>query len=273
MKLTKLKAALAVLLTITGVTFAQGTGTGNAKGDEIMSIVRDFKKPDYTTSNVYMTLTDKSGKSEKRAVKEYGREVNGNTTIVMMFLSPASVKDTRFLMEEKDNGPDDKFIYLPSLKSTRRVNASEGSKSFMGTDATYDDLSSRDFEEDYHEYIATEDITVGSTVYKNCDVIIETPKDKKSSQYNYRKVWVYHVDEAAKIYYPVYTELYDKNNRLLKKLSVSKIEKHGDFYIPMDDKMENVQTGHSTFIEIVNIDTTTAIPDRVFTQNFLNTGK
>ena len=109
--------------------------------------------------------------------------------------------------------------------------------------------------------------------YKNCDVVIMTPKDKKSSQYSYRKAWIYHVDEAEKIYYPIYTELYDKNNKLVKKLTVSRIEKVGDFYIPMDDKMENVQTGHSTTLEIKNVDTTTKIPDRYFTQNFLNTGK
>ena len=39
-----------------------------------------------------------------------------------------------------DNGPDEKHIYLPALKSVRRVNSSEGSKAFMGSDATYDDL-------------------------------------------------------------------------------------------------------------------------------------
>ncbi|MBB5219773.1 cupin superfamily acireductone dioxygenase involved in methionine salvage [Treponema rectale] len=270
MKMTsKITVLTLALLAAGSMTFAQGTGKSNEKGDEIMRIVRDFKKPDFSTSNVIMTLTDKNGKKETRAVREYGRDKDGQSSVVMMFLSPASVKDTRFLQIEKENADDDKFIYLPSLKSTRRVNASEGSKSFMGTDATYDDLSTREFDEDYHEYITTED----KNGYKNCDVVIMTPKDKKSSQYSYRKAWIYHVDEAEKIYYPVYTELYDKNNKLVKKLTVSRIEKVGDFYIPMDDKMENVQTGHSTTLEIKNVDTTTKIPDRYFTQNFLNTGK
>lgn len=260
--------ALALISAIPSL-FAQGSGKSNDKGDEIMKIVRDFKKPDFSTSNVIMTLTDKNGKKEVRAVREYGRDKDGQTAVVMMFLSPASVKNTRFLQIEKENAADDKFIYLPSLKSTRRVNASEGSKSFMGTDATYDDLSTREFEEDYHEYITTED----KNGYANCDVVIMTPKDKNSSQYNYRKAWIYHVDEEAKIYYPVYTELYDKNNKLVKKLTVSSIEKVGDFYIPMSNKMENVQTGHSTSIEIKDVDTTSKVPDRYFTQNFLNTGK
>ena len=158
MKMTsKITVLTLALLAAGSMTFAQGTGKSNEKGDEIMRIVRDFKKPDFTTSNVIMTLTDKNGKKEIRAVREYGRDKDGQTSVVMMFLSPASVKDTRFLQIEKENADDDKFIYLPSLKSTRRVNASEGSKSFMGTDATYDDLSTREFEEDYHEYITTED--------------------------------------------------------------------------------------------------------------------
>ena len=71
-----------------------------------------------------------------------------------MDFKTGSKKGTRFLqIENEGNKPDDKFIYLPELKSSRRVNSSEGSKSFLGTDATYDDLSTRDVDEDEHTYL------------------------------------------------------------------------------------------------------------------------
>ena len=141
-KITVIMAALAVL---NGFAFA------DAKGTEIMTTVADFKKPAFSRSQVIMSLEDKNGSKEDRQIIEYGKEADGKTYVVMDFKGPANVKDTRFLQITNDKGPDDKFIYLPSLKSVRRVNSSEGSKSFMGSDATYDDLSTRDVSEDDHQ--------------------------------------------------------------------------------------------------------------------------
>lgn len=258
-KITMMFAALAAL---NGFAFA------DAKGNEIMERVADFKEPKFSMSQVIMTLEDKNGDKEVRQVLEYGKEENGKTYVVMDFKGPASVKDTRFLQITNDNGPDEKHIYLPALKSVRRVNSSEGSKSFMGTDATYDDLSTRDVSEDEHEYLRDEQFTVESGVTYDCHVIKEIPIDKKSSQYNYRMVWV---DKATM--YPIHTEMYDKNDKLVKVLEVLRIEKIDGYDMPMENKLKNVQTGHSTTLTIQKVQVDKEIPDRVFTQNFLTTGK
>lgn len=243
------------------------------KGTDIMQQVADFKEPLFTRSQVVMTLTEKNGTQEKRNIIEYGKHEDDKTYMVMDFKSPASVKDTRFLQIENKNAADDKWIYLPSLKNTRRVNSSEGSKSFMGTDATYDDMSTREMDEDEHEFIREESFTVEGGAKYDCYVVKETPIDKKSSQYNYRMVWV---DKATM--YPVHTELFDKNDKLVKVLEVLKITpmtgESGESYdIPMVNTLTNVQTGHSTKIEILKIEIDKALPAKVFTQNFLSTGK
>ena len=252
----------ALLAAVTGSAFA------NPKGDEIMQKAADFKKPHYSMSQVIMTLEDKSGAKEDRQIVEYGKEENGQTFVVMDFKGPANVKDTRFLQITNDNAPDDKFIYLPSLKSVRRVNSSEGSKSFMGSDATYDDLTTRDVSMDEHEYLRDESVTVESRVQYDCYVVKEVPLDKKGTQYNYRMVWV---DKATM--YPVHTEMYDKNDKLVKVLEVLDIQKLDGYDMPMTNKLKNVQTGHSTTLKIVKVQVDKPLPDRVFTQNFLTTGK
>ena len=104
-KITVIMAALAVL---NGFAFA------DAKGTEIMTTVADFKKPSFSRSQVIMSLEDKNGSKEDRQIIEYGKETDGKTYVVMDFKGPANVKDTRFLQITNDNGPDDKFIYLPS---------------------------------------------------------------------------------------------------------------------------------------------------------------
>jgi len=260
--LKKTMMVAAILAAFTTIAFA------NTKGNEIMQKAADFKKPHFSMSQVIMTLEDKNGTKEDRQIVEYGKEEDGKTYVVMDFKGPANVKDTRFLQITNENGPDDKFIYLPSLKSVRRVNSSEGSKAFMGSDATYDDLTTRDVSMDEHEYLRDEAITVEGGAKYDCYVVKEIPKDKKGTQYNYRMVWV---DKATM--YPVHTEMYDKNDKLVKVLEVLEIQKMDGYDMPMTNKLKNVQTGHSTTLQIVKVQVDKAIPDRVFTQNFLTTGK
>lgn len=240
---------------------------------EVMTKAHDVEKPAFTMAGVKMDLIEKNGSiQESRSVMEYGREKDDLTSIVMIFNSPASVKDTRFLQAENGKGKDDdKFLYLPSLKSTRRIAASEGTKSFMGTDATYDDMSTREVDEDNHEFVNGADLQEKNGY--NCYVIKSTPKDPKSSQYQYR---ISYIDEKTS--YPIYVEMFDKKGKLLKTLTLEKLEKRtgetGKTYdIPIQEYMKNVQSGHSTRLTIMKLQLDKPIPDRIFTSNFLNTGK
>ncbi len=266
-KISKVLTALALTLSL-----GASAAFADEKGTDIMQKAKDVRKPDYTHSMVEMILTEKDGSKEVRSVEEYGRNYDsGNgervTDVVMLFLSPANIKNTRFLQKENIGKDDDKWIYLPELKNTRRVNSSEGSKSFMGTDATYDDLSTREINEDDHQYQGEEAKNVRGTTY-NCYKVKEVPYDKKSSQYNYRITWV-----DKETYVPVYTEMYDKRDKLIKTMEVPTIKNVKGYTITISTIMTNVQTGHSTSLEIKKLQLDNPIPARVFTSNFLNTGK
>ncbi len=263
MKLIKTLAAAAAAFVLGASAFA-------IDGTEIMTHVYDRQKPDFTKAAVQVTLSKNGKVEETRNVGEYGRCKNGLSDVVMIFLSPASVKDTRFLAKENDGKDDDKWIYLPSLKSTRRVAASDGSKAFVGTDFSYDDMSSRKVGDDTHELLK-ESEDKGN--FKDLYVVKSTPKDPKSSQYLYR---ISYITKDAWI--PTYIEMYDKKGKLLKVNEIKAIKKMpgnaGRVYnIPMENVMRNVQTGHETAMKMVNISVDQPVPDRNFTTDFLNTGK
>ncbi|MBQ9205625.1 MAG: outer membrane lipoprotein-sorting protein [Treponema sp.] len=239
-------------------------------GTEIMTHVYDRQKPDFTKAAVQLTLSKNGKVEETRNVGEYGRCKNNLSDVVMIFLSPASVKDTRFLQKENDGKDDDKWIYLPSLKNTRRVASSDGGKSFVGTDFSYDDMSTREVADDTHELLK-ESEDKGN--FKDLYVVKSTPKDPKSSQYSYR---ISYVTKDAWI--PTYIELYDKKGKLVKINEIKAINKmpgtNGRVYnVPMENVMTNVQTGHASSIKMVNITVDQPLPDRYFTQDFLATGK
>ena len=67
--------------------------------------------------------------------------------------------------------------------------------------------------------------------------------------------------------------MYDKKGVLLKLLQIEKIEQNGDYWIPMKGSLANVQTNHATFVEILKIEIDKPVDDRLFSQNFLNTGR
>ena len=67
--------------------------------------------------------------------------------------------------------------------------------------------------------------------------------------------------------------MYDKNGKLIKTLDVLKLENIDGYDVPMENILKNVQNGHSTSLKILKIAVDKPIPDRVFTQQFLSTGK
>ena len=103
----------------------------------------------------------------------------------------------------------------------------------------------------------------------DCYKIKEIPIDKKGTQYNFRLVWV-----DKETMYPIHTEMFDKNDKLVKVLEVLDIQKIQGYDMPMENKLTNVQTDHSTTLKIAKVVALDQeIPDRYFTQNFLTTGK
>ena len=261
MKLTKLFTILSIF-TVAGTAFA-------LDGREVMQNAYDVKEPYFSHALVQMDLVSKDGAVESRQVEEYGRSKNNIKDAVFVFRTPASVANTRFLQKENKDKDDDKWIYLPKLKQTTIIASSDGDKSFVGTEFTYDDMSTREVDEDTHELLA-ESEKKGNF---DCAKVKSTPKDPKSSQYMYRISWV-----DKKTWIPVYIELYDKKGQLLKVNEITSIQHPTGvnnivYDIPTESHMKNVQNGRATNLKILKLDVDKKIPAGVFTTNFLDTGK
>lgn len=277
MKITSLKkaACAAMVLAAASMAFAED-------GRSIIQKALDVKKPDFNHSMVQMDLIQKGGKiEESRQVEEFGRHKKATDTSDLVIIFKNSTNkgniDTRFLQMENKGRDDDKWIYLPALRTTRRVNSSEGDKSFTGTDASYDDMATREIDDDTHELLGEENKN-GFDCYK----VKSTPTaaTMPKAQYQYRIQWI-----DKKTFVPIYAEMYDKKDgSLVKVLTVEKLKNISGYDIPMSNLLTNVKTGHATRLSFTqhkdasgamvdNIVLDKPIPDSVFTQNFLNTGK
>jgi outer membrane lipoprotein-sorting protein len=219
-------------------------------GREIIQKVRDREAGASSHALVQMDLVDKSGA--------------GNDRMVVIFHKPATVANTRFLTLERKGRDSDRWIYMSALKRVRRIAASEGGESFMGSDFSYDDISQdRDVDKDDHKLLREE-----AFQGQACYVVESAARDVASSQYSRRVSWV-----SRENWLPLKIELYDKSAALLKTATMEKVEKIQTIWTPMRTVMNNLQTGHSTLLIMQKFVYNENLPEGLFTTKFIETGK
>ncbi len=150
MEKTKKKylAAIFILLLTTNF-YAAGAFADDPEARAIMEKVDARDDGDNMTSSMEMILIDKKKKRRIRKIRNYWKDKGKDTLKIMFFLYPADVKDTGFLTFDYDDPDrdDDQWLYLPALRKTKRIASSDKSGSFMGSDFTYADMTSRDLED------------------------------------------------------------------------------------------------------------------------------
>jgi len=125
------------------------SGADDARARDIMQKVEARDDGDHMTSQLEMILIDKNKKQRIRKIKSFAKDKGKDTYRLMFFIHPAEVKNTGFLTYDYDDPEkdDDQWLYLPELRKTKRIAASDKSSSFMGSDLNYSDMTSRNLED------------------------------------------------------------------------------------------------------------------------------
>ena len=184
-----------------------------------------------------MVLRNKAGKESAREVRLRNLEVDGDgDKSVSIFDKPADVKGTSFLSHTHVIKADDQWLYLPALKRVKRISSSNKSGPFMGSEFSYEDLSSQEVEKYSHKYVMDDEVE-GRAAFK----LEQIPTYAKSG-YKKRHTWI---DQEH--YYPVKIEFYDRKGALLKTLEFKKYEQYlGKYWRAGEMLMTNHQNGKST---------------------------
>jgi outer membrane lipoprotein-sorting protein len=238
-----------------------------AAAQDAASIVRDARDriaADTISSRSRMIITAKNGSTTERRLDQYSKDGPKGSRTMVVFQSPANVANTRFLTMAAGNGSNDQWIFLPSLGKVRRVAASEGSGSFVGTDLSYDDISSadRDADLDTHTLLREEDLNG-----KACYVVESKPKD---SSYQYSKM-VQWIGKDDKVDYRV--ELFDKRGVHIKTLEILELKNIQGRLSPVRTRMTTLAAGTNTTINVEILKYDDPVPEQVFTTAFLERGR
>jgi outer membrane lipoprotein-sorting protein len=261
MKTLKITSVLIALIMATGFTSQLVAQELTAR--EIVDKVYNLPTGDDQTSDLTMTLINKSGKQRIRKIKQFTKELGDVEKSIMFFQSPADVKNTSFMSwtYDDESKSDDQWIYLPALKKTKRISSDSKSDFFMGSDFTYDDLGDRKLDDDTHELLDVETID-GVDYY----LVESTPKDE-DYMYSKTKTWI-----RKDHFIGLKKEFYDEDEELLKILKIKKFEEISGFLVITNSEMENVQKNHRTTMELSDVEINTNIPASKFSERMMTRG-
>ena len=239
------------------ISFLLLAGWGFAlTGDELAQQIDERKIPIDSKVDLLMTLTNKKGKARTFSLRSINKDDGAKQMI--WFLSPPDDKGVSFLKMEHDDRDDEMRMWLPAFKKIRRISAKKRSDSFMGSDMSFEDLSSRQLD----EFIFT---LIGQEVYDSisCYLLESIPKGNIRTEYSQHITWV---DSTLLI--PLKEESYDKFGQLLKEkyFSYTIIK---EFQILSKIHVTNIQKHHSTTLNFDNIELDTGVEDNLFHERYL----
>ena len=233
--------------------------------DEIMKANNKQIKVADESVVIDMTLINKKGKERKRVIT-LSTQTNSKDeqNSLIKFNSPKNISGTGLLTLEHTDAEDDQWLYLPALKRSRRISSANQTDSFMGTDFTYEDLSTEDLSAFKYTLMGEENLDNESNYLIKAEPINE--EEAQDSGYSHRLLWVRKSDFiVSQIKY------FDKQGKLSKILTAKDIQPIPNTPVSRARQvvMKNLNTQHTTELEYKNFKINQGKSDNEFSMRSL----
>ena len=248
--------------------------------EEIMNIkyfVKYTKFAQDYQSTGYVYLIDKSGFTRKRTFLRQ-RLLLGRSSDdlaykdLVMFTGPTAVKGLAVLTWSymSADTEQNQWLWLPSLKKIRKVSAAQSDDSFMGSDFTIEEITTRKFEDETYSMLREEAFDGYQAEFNNklyhqgtaCFVIEAKPKTSPW-YYSKRVVWI-DKNTGGDIYH----EIYDPQGRLYKTIfkdyQIMNVQGK-DYATQMLLEVKDLRTEHRTVVEMKDIKYDQGLSEGMFT--------
>jgi hypothetical protein len=225
---------------------------------------------DNMAADMKMILIDKNQKTRERIMRTFSKDVGPDTHQIIFFTEPAQVKDTGFLTYDYDDPAkdDDQWLYLPALKKTKRIAASDKTDSFMGSDFSYADMTEAELE-NYNYKLIKEDEVYGSKVW----VIEAVPVSQKViDTFGYAKSLIFVRQDNFVI---VRAVLWLADSSDIKYMDVKKLDQIDGIWVAAETHMtvkKGDETVHQTIMHRNNVAFNQKLDEGLFTERSLEKG-
>ena len=148
-----------------------------------------------STVDLKMVLKNKNGQISERTLsnKTLELDIDGDKSMIV-FTSPKDIRGTSTLTFTHKEGADDQWLFLPSIKRTKRISSSNKSGPFVGSEFAYEDLSSVELEKNTYKFLKQE----GDLLYvEQYPVDLKSGYKKRIAAYNLSLI---HISEPTRPY-------------------------------------------------------------------------
>lgn len=258
--------------------------------DEIMKIADHvqytlFANDYQSTGNVL--FVDKLGATRTRKFLRQ-RVVLGSDSLsleyrykdLVMFTEPTSVKGLGILTwTYNDSDRDqDQWLWLPSLKKVRKISAAQADDSFMGSDFTVEEITTRTFEDETFELLGEEKFKGcfseidNKTYYQGRDCYkIECRPKRDPWYYSKRITWI-DKEYGSTIFDEVYDPKGSLYKTILKRYEIIKVDGK-DYAAQVFLEVKDLRTGHKTGIVMEDIKFDQGLKESYFSERTLRRSK
>jgi hypothetical protein len=184
-----------------------------------------------------MELISAGGQKREREYTTLRLDTAEERKVKIRFTAPADIEGTGFLVVENlDSAETEQHLYLPALKRTRRIVASQQGRSFVNSDFTYEDMRRQPLKNWTYQLDA-------DTAYlgRPCYVLVSEPKPTTDTQYT--RI-VSQVDKETFIALQI--DFYDQKKRHCKTYRVENVAMVDGIATEMAVRMEDLLSNHVT---------------------------
>jgi len=217
-----------------------------------------------------VALIDRDGSRRERGMVVFRRRTEDEAQTVMFFTSPASIDGTGLLVRDYDEaGRDDGlWLYLPAMRSVRRIAGGGRGEEFFGTDFTLFEVST---DTRLRDDLLTFEVTAAETIEgAACIRLLARPSSEKLARelgYGHADYWI---DRAAWV--PRRIDLRDTAGKLLKEVRFDDIRQVAGIWTVHRRSARDAGDGRRTIFETTDVRYDVDVPASLFTESGLSHG-
>ena len=207
-----------------------------------------------------MILTNAEGEQSIREIRQRLLEVDGDGDKgLTIFDAPRDIKGTGFLSYTHAIDADEQWLFLPALTRVKRIASNNKSGPFIGSQFSYEDISSFEVAKFSYTYLRDEDVD-GRPAF-----VIENKPNYKYSGYTRLITWI---DQER--YVPVKIAYYDRKNKLFKTQTFNDYKQYlNQYWRSHSQQMKNHINGKETQLEWKNYTFNTGLALKDFNRTVL----
>ena len=169
---------------------------------------------------------------------------------MVRFSAPPDLAGAGFLQIQNRQGDDDRYLFLPDLKRSRRISGNLRKNAFMGTDFSFADIDRRDLRDGAAALLGEE------TLGKNAVLRLQIKTKREDSPYARIELWV-----RKDTYLPLKMQMYDAANVLVKTFAAEQVQRVSGRWFITRSRMTNHVESHVTELVLDQVKVTTAIAE------------